>query len=42
MDNLTTLELADDAAHVHMGGDWRMPTKDEIVKLCDLCNKCYK
>ena len=37
-DNLTTLELADDAAHVHMGGDWRMPTKDEFAKLCDLCN----
>ena len=37
-DNLTTLELADDAAHVHMGGDWRMPTSDEWVKLFELCN----
>ena len=36
-DNLTTLELEDDAAQVHMGGAWRMPTKDEFDKLFDLC-----
>lgn len=38
-DGLTTLELEDDAAHVNMGGNWRMPTKDEFEKLYDLCNK---
>lgn len=24
-----------DAAHVHMGGDWRMPTSDEVGELID-------
>ena len=28
-DNLTTLELADDAAYVNWGENWRMPTKVE-------------
>lgn len=37
-DNLTTLELEDDAAHVIMGGSWRMPTKEELQKLIDLCD----
>lgn len=37
-DRLTTLEPEDDAAHVIMGGDWRMPTKDEFQKLYNLCN----
>lgn len=32
-DNLTTLELSDDAAHINMGGDWRMPTIDEFTEL---------
>lgn len=32
------LELEDDAAHINMGGDWRMPTKEEFEKLIDLCN----
>ena len=27
------LDLADDAAHVNMGGKWRMPTKDELEEL---------
>lgn len=40
-DNLITLKLADDAAHVHMGGDWRMPTKDEFAKLFDLCKHSW-
>lgn len=30
-----TLELEDDAAHVHMGGDWHMPTKEQIKELID-------
>ncbi|MBR0333994.1 MAG: InlB B-repeat-containing protein [Bacteroidales bacterium] len=32
-DNKTTLELSDDAAHVNMGGKWRMPTETEIEEL---------
>ena len=28
-----TLGLKDDAAHVHMGGDWHMPTPDQINEL---------
>ena len=27
------LDLADDAAHINMGGAWRMPTKDEFEEL---------
>ena len=29
----TILDLEDDAAHVNMGGAWRMPTKDEFYEL---------
>ena len=29
------LELEDDAAHVHMGGDWHMPTDNQIQELID-------
>lgn len=32
------LEREDDAASIIMGGDWRTPTNQEIV---DLCNNCY-
>ena len=32
-DNLTKLEITDDAANAHMGGDWRMPTVDELALL---------
>ena len=28
-----TLDLEDDVAHVHMGGAWRMPTKDQLEEL---------
>ena len=34
-DNITILESVDDAASQIMGGDWRMPTKDEIQELID-------
>ena len=34
-DNKTSLDLEDDAARAHMGGDWRMPTKAEIQELLD-------
>ena len=29
----TDLTLEQDAAHVHMGGEWRMPTYDECQEL---------
>ena len=32
------LTLEQDAAHVHMGGDWRMPTDDEFQELIDNCS----
>lgn len=32
-DGLTHLELADDAAHVNMGGDWHMPTEEQCNEL---------
>ena len=32
-DGLTTLELIDDAAHVKLGGNWRMPTMAELNEL---------
>ena len=28
-----TLDLNDDAAHINMGGAWRMPTKDDLEEL---------
>ena len=34
-DNKTELELDDDAAHVNWGGDWRMPTRDDVQELID-------
>ena len=35
IDGKATLDLDDDAAAQIMGGDWRMPTKDEIQELID-------
>ena len=32
-DGKTVLDLEDDAAHVHMGGDWHMPTKEQWEEL---------
>ncbi len=37
VDNKTTLELTDDAAHVNWGGSWRMPTKTEQDELKTKC-----
>lgn len=37
-DGLYVLEPEDDAAHIIMGDDWRMPTNKEFDKLKDLCN----
>ena len=36
-DGLTVLEPEDDAAHVFMGGDWRMPTSGETRELLNNC-----
>lgn len=36
-DNKTTLEPDDDAAHVHWGGNWRMPTSAEWEELEENC-----
>ena len=36
-DGLTTLLPEDDAAHVHWGGQWRMPTWKEMKELCEYC-----
>ena len=33
-DGKTVLDPEDDAAHVNMGGNWRMPTSDDFVELC--------
>ncbi|MBO5974130.1 MAG: CotH kinase family protein, partial [Paludibacteraceae bacterium] len=33
VDNKTILELEDDAAYANWGGNWRMPTEEEIVEL---------
>lgn len=35
------LELEDDAAHVHMGGDWHMPTKKQFIELINLTSKYF-
>ncbi len=37
VDNKTTLELSDDAAHVNWGGSWRMPTNAEWSELITGC-----
>ena len=34
----TWLEPADDPAHVHWGGRWRMPTQPELRELIDKCD----
>lgn len=37
VDDKTTLDLADDAAHVILGSSWRMPTRDEALELESYC-----
>ena len=37
VDNKTQLELSDDAAHVNLGGSWRMPTDAELTELRKNC-----
>ncbi len=36
-DGKTRLENTDDAAYVNWGGDWRMPTNEQIDELCSKC-----
>ena len=36
-----TLELEDDAAHIYMGGDWHMPTPEQIQELIDNTTKYF-
>ena len=38
VDNKSTLEQSDDAAHANWGGTWRMPTVDEIKELVNNCS----
>ena len=37
VDNLVELELADDAAYVNWGENWRMPTEEQMQELLDNC-----
>lgn len=37
--NKTRLGPDDDAAHVLLGGKWRMPTRDEIIELAENCTR---
>ena len=36
-DGKTRLDAEDDAAHVYLGGNWRMPTKAEVQELVNNC-----
>ena len=38
VDNKTLLDMSDDAARVHCGGNWRMPTLKDIQELIDNCS----
>ena len=45
VDNKTILDKEDDAAHVNLGGNWRMPTReerDELYKNCTWKKTKYK
>ena len=37
VDSKTVLELEDDAARANWGGDWRMPTMEEMTELIENC-----
>lgn len=40
-DDKWDLEPEDDAAHVHLGGDWRMPYSTEFTELINACNTTW-
>ena len=37
IDGLTTLQEEDDAAYINWGGNWRMPSRNELTELHTLC-----
>ena len=37
-DKKTVLDMLDDAAYVNMGGNWRMPTEEDVVELFENTN----
>ena len=41
VDNKIVLDLEDDGCHVHMGGDWRLPTGTNMQELIDNTNYEY-
>lgn len=41
LDNKTILDLEDDAANVNWGGDWTVPTKENMQELIDNCEFTY-
>ena len=41
-DGLTTLEASDDAATVNWGGNWKMPTVEQVNELCNTENCTYE
>lgn len=41
VDNKTVLDSSDDAAHIKLGGRWRMPTEGEWTALRDNCTKTW-
>ncbi len=41
-DNLTTLEVSDDAATANWGNGWRIPTRAELQELLDKCTWTWK
>lgn len=40
VDRKMSLDIGDDVAHVEWGGNWRMPTQDELNELLDTVN-CF-
>lgn len=41
VDNITVLEPEDDAAHIILGGDWRIPTSEELNALYNACDASW-
>ena len=41
VDNRTILEIQDDAAHALWGGNWRLPTQEEVDELLANCTTTY-
>lgn len=42
LDNKTILELDDDVAHAKWGGDWRIPTEEEVLELLNNCDSKWE